>query len=96
MATKKEQVGGLDKVEDNREGVTATKQEGVGAPLVEEATDGEGSVFKDGREVEDFCGVEVIEVLCKSCLLPALASYLLNDSGTCTQEHTVTYVASAH
>lgn len=29
----------------------------------------------------DYCTVEVIELLCKSCMLPALASYLLNDSG---------------
>ena len=33
----------------------------------------------DGSECFD---IELIELLCKSCVLPALASYLLNDSGT--------------
>lgn len=30
----------------------------------------------------DFCTVEVVELLCRSCLLPTLATCLLNDSGT--------------
>lgn len=35
-------------------------------------------VFLSG---DGYCTVEVIELLCRSCMLPALASYLLNDSG---------------
>ena len=38
----------------------------------------EEGVFLSGTE--DYCTVEVIELLCRSCMLPALASYLLNDS----------------
>lgn len=61
---------------------TDVSGDGDGGPeLVGGGTDGEG-VAKEEKEVEGFCGVEVIELLCKSCLLPALASYLLNDSGT--------------
>ena len=45
--------------------------------------EGEEGVFvtPGGGGGEDYCTVEVIELLCRSCLLPALASYLLNDSG---------------
>ena len=34
-----------------------------------------------GGSSMEYCTMEVIELLCKSCMLPALASYLLNDSG---------------
>ena len=44
----------------------------------EEEEEGEGGVFFPN---EDYCNVEMIELMCRSCLLPALASYLLNDSG---------------
>ena len=44
---------------------------------------------QEGEEVDDdqpmpsqnYCTPELIELLSESCLLPALASYLLNDSG---------------
>lgn len=41
-----------------------------------------GGGGNDGSEGDegDYCTVEVIELLCRSCMLPALASYLLNDS----------------
>ena len=59
-------------VEDKGKGMA------VGGP--EEAVfapdgDGVGSIHVE------HCTVEVIELLCRSCVLPALASYLLNDSG---------------
>ena len=47
------------------------------------ASGGEEEEEEEGVFVsnEGYCTVEVIEMLCRSCMLPALASYLLNDSG---------------
>ena len=74
--------------------------EGVDAPEVADQVGwcAEGSGLDKDEEVkedEDFCGVEVIETLCNSCMLPALASYLLNDSGVLhvrTHTHTHTHL----
>lgn len=71
---------------DEKGSQTRIREEGGGGPeMAEESAEGEGVFKEEANEAEEFCGVEVIEMLCKSCLLPALASYLLNDSGTVLQ-----------
>lgn len=55
-------------------------KEDLGEEPVKESVDGEEDMEKE-EKTEDFCSVEVLELLCRSCLLPSLASCLLNDSG---------------
>ena len=66
----------------------ADEGEGEGGRKVRVQKGGEQK--ESGEEVEEdfvfqseveYCTVEVVELLRKSCLLPALAAYLLNDSG---------------
>ena len=64
-------------------------KEGAGKGTGGEAVGEEGGGEEEGvflpptaqGSSAEYCTVEVIELLCKSCMLPALASYLLNDSG---------------
>ena len=75
--------------ENNEEGVAAAPQVAEGEKKLDsresgsrvvmdkEGTDGQ----RQGGEAVDFCSVEVVDLLCSSCLLPSLATCLLNDSG---------------
>ena len=55
-------------------------EKGEGGEAEEEENE---SVFVKGHpeELPDYCTPELAELLSDSCLLPAMASYLLNDSG---------------
>lgn len=67
-----------------QEGGRAKEEEGEVEGTRGEGAEGEeGGVFLPGPapSSQEYCSVQVIEVLCRSCMLPALASYLLNDSG---------------
>ena len=76
-------------VEDKNSGENGDEANGAkvkeGERELEAAKEGmEGEEVRDGEKeekTEDFCSVEVVELLCRSCLLPSLASCLLNDSG---------------
>ena len=73
--------GGGDKREELGGVLTGGEEPVVGR---EGENDEEDGVFHGERE---YCTVELIEVICKSCMLPALASYLLNDSGNKHRMH---------
>lgn len=63
-------------VKNERGEAVSVKSEG-GEALESEAVAVKGPV----EELPDYCTPEVAELLSDSCLLPAMASYLLNDSG---------------
>ena len=81
---------------------TVVKAEG-GEAVIEKAEGGdaaseEGAVFKGPSPVElpDYCSPEMAELLSDSCLLPAMASYLLNDSGELFSFLSLSLFLSAH
>ena len=63
------------------EAVTVKSEAGEAATVKSEA--GEDAVMKVHAPIDlpDYCTPELAELLSDSCLLPAMASYLLNDSG---------------
>jgi len=81
--------GGCGSGESNEEGraTTTSPQVTEGEKRLDFKEDGDkvatGKESADCQDDEavDFCSVEVVDLLCSSCLLPSLATCLLNDSG---------------
>ena len=81
-ATVKSEAGEATTVKSEAgEAATVKSEAGEAATVKSEA--GEDAVMKVHAPIDlpDYCTPELAELLSDSCLLPAMASYLLNDSG---------------
>ena len=70
-------------IEKSEAGEAATVKSEAGEAATVKSEAGEDAVMKVHAPIDlpDYCTPELAELLSDSCLLPAMASYLLNDSG---------------
>ena len=81
VVTKSE--AGETAIEKSEAGEAATVKSEAGEAATVKSEAGEDAVMKVHAPIDlpDYCTPELAELLSDSCLLPAMASYLLNDSG---------------